>query len=140
MIEIRNDVDIEDFFKEEKGLLEQHWEQVAGNKSVIKLAPDKDKYKALQAAGILKLIAAYEEDLMVGYIALLISPNLHYMNDVFAYVDVIFVKESHRNSRVGLRLIDTAERYCRDTNVSLLSYHTKPLHNAIEKILVRKRN
>ena len=126
------------FFEREEGILSEHWEQLAGNKDKIKLKPDVNKYQMLQEVGMLFNIIAYKEEELIGYSIILISPNLHYMDDKFAMVDVIFVKANSRVSRAGIDLINKTEEVCRKEGVSMLSFHTKPSHSTIEKILYRK--
>jgi len=132
------DVPVEDFFEKSQDALQKHWEELAGNKDKIKLTPDIPKYKQLQQMGILHNIVAYTEDgELIGYSVIFVQPHLHYMNDIFAYVDVIFLKEEYRNSRIGLVLIKETETLSKTLGVSVLSYHTKPYKPAIEKILVK---
>jgi len=75
---------------------------------------------------------------IVGYSVLLISPHLHYAETVFAMVDVIFLCESHRKTRAGLFLINKTEEFAKEAGAHVLTYHTKPNHNTIEKILYYK--
>jgi GNAT superfamily N-acetyltransferase len=126
------------FFKEGAGLLIEHWQTLANNPNEILLNPDIERYQSLQDAGILHNIVAYEEDNMVGYVVLLIMPHLHYKDDKFAMVDVLFTSPSARNSKLGITLINRTEELCKAEKVSVLTYHTKPAHNTIDKILFRK--
>lgn len=129
------DVPVIEFFDVENGLLTKHWEEIAGNKDKIKLCPDVSKYISLQEAGVLKNVCAYKDTILVGYSVLFVQPHLHYANDVYAYVDVIYVDPEYRNTSVGIRLIKETEEYARSMNVSVLTYHTKPQHAIIEKVL-----
>lgn len=134
---LKTDIPVEEFFKYQEGILDEHWDEVAGNKNAIKLSPDIQKYKALQELGILKNFVLFEGEEMIGYSVILSQPHLHYKDDIFAFVDVIFVKKEYRNSRAGLFLINQIEEWAKE-NVSLLTYHTKPKHPTIERILEKK--
>jgi GNAT superfamily N-acetyltransferase len=134
---LKTNIPVKEFFELQEGILDEHWEEVAGNKQAIKLAPDVDKYQLLQDIGILKNFVLFNEEEMVGYAVIVAQPHLHYKDDVFAFVDVIFVKEKYRNSRAGLLLINTLEDWAKE-NASILTYHTKPKHPTIEKILEKK--
>ena len=134
---LKTDIPTEEFFLYQEGILEEHWEEVAGNKHAIKLSPDVAKYKLLQDAGILKNFVLFNDAEMVGYAVVLAQPHLHYKEDVFAFVDVIFVKQKYRNSRAGLQLINALEDWA-EGNASVLTFHTKPSHPTIEKILEKK--
>lgn len=132
------DQKVEEFFKHCNEAIVEHWLEIAANKEKILLNPDEDRYKKLEEAGILKSIVVYDGDELVGYSVLLVQPHLHYKDDLFAFVDLIFVKNAYRSSKVGLMLINETEKYAKELGVSMLTYHTKPTHATIEKILYRK--
>lgn len=134
---LKTDVPVEEFFTTEEGILEEHWEEVAGNKHAIKLDPDIKKYKLLQELGIIKNFVLYNDDEMMGYAVLIVQPHLHYQQDVFGHVDVIFVKKKYRNTRAGLLLINAVDSFAED-NVAVITYHTKPTHPTIEKIIEKR--
>lgn len=118
--------------------LESHWNELANNKDRIKLNPDVDKYQTLMDMGYLHNIAVECEGEIIAYSVVIAQPHLHYSNNVFAMVDVIYVAESHRNSRVGIELINKTEVMAMGLGADVLTYHTKPNHPAIEKILYKK--
>ena len=132
------DVPVVEFLEKSQEALVAHWDQVADNKEKVKLAPNVEQYILLQEAGVLKNIALLDGDKIVGYSVILVQPHLHYRHDLFAFVDVIYVDKEHRNSRAGVKLINATEELCRELGVSVLTYHTKPNHPAIEKLLYRK--
>lgn len=133
-----HNIPVESFFEDASGLLIQHWKVLANNSEEILLNPDVERYKLMQDMGVLHNVVAYEESNIVGYAVVFIMPHLHYKDDKFAMVDVLFTDPSARNSRLGITLINKVEEMCREQKVSVLTYHTKPSHNTIEKILSRK--
>jgi len=134
----KQDIPMTVFFQEENGLLEKHWKELANHPDKILLKPDTDRYQKLQDVGMLSNIIAYEDEMMVGYAIIFLVPHMHYSDDIFAMVDVIFMDPEARNSRGGLVLINHVERICKEKKASVLTYHTKPAHATIEKILYRK--
>lgn len=138
MITYEYDVPVEEFFKKEGGILSEHWKEIATNKEKIVLNPDVDKYKLLQEVGVLSNIVAYKDGEMAGYSVIFSQPHIHYMDDVYSYVDVIYVSNKFRNSRIGISLINETEKAAKQKGASVVMYHTKPEHNAIEKILMKK--
>ena len=134
----KTNVPVSDFFMEEGGILSDHWKALSSNPDKIILKPNIQKYKELQDSGVLFNIVAYEDNIMVGYVVMFIMPHIHYTDDKFAMVDVIYADPLYRNSKIGITLINKAEELCRSEKVSVLTYHTKPSHNTIEKILYRK--
>lgn len=139
MYKFVEDLPVETFFNEDMGLTHLHWEEIANNKEKINLSPDVLKYVELENSGVLKNICVFSDSgELVGYIVALVTPHLHYMEDLFGYIDVIYVHPKHRNSSVGLRLIDQMETKLRSMGVSVVTYHVKPAHPAISRILERK--
>lgn len=138
MIRYEEDISIETILIKGYPLLEAHWEELANNKDKIFLKPDVEKYINLQKAGIINNICVWDDKKIIGYSVVLSTPNLHYSDDVFAYVDVIYVDKNYRNSKIGIELISRTEDLIRRKGCSVLTYHTKPAHPTIEKVLERK--
>jgi GNAT superfamily N-acetyltransferase len=120
------DVDAYEFLDEASDLLYEHWEELALNKEKIPLKTDRNKYKQLQDTGILKNIVVYNEDKIVGYSVILNQPHLHYCENSYAYVDVIYVSKEHRNGSVGARLLVATEQLAKDLGASVVLHHAKP--------------
>lgn len=120
-----------------KHLLAEHWDEVALNKSVMVLAPDEQRYLALEATGMFFALAAWDNDQLVGYSGNLISRHLHYSDLRYANNDVLFVAKAHRNSPLGLRLIRETEREAARRGARLVLWHSKqntPLANILPKL------
>lgn len=129
---------IETIVTSAKDLLEDHWKELANNKEIISLAPDIAKYKMMQENGLLSNVVIYKEDKIIGYVILLNMPHMHYVNDIFSYVDVLYLDKAYRNSRLGLQLVDKAEELAKEAGATILLHHTKPHHVALERILKHK--
>jgi GNAT superfamily N-acetyltransferase len=118
-----------------KPLIETHWEMVALNQGTIKLNPDWEHYAKLDAAGILRIFTARDNDELVGYCVLVVSRSMHYKDHIFANNDVTFVLPDHRAGAPGYHLIKYAEDYCKDNEISLMNINTK-VHVPFDKLLV----
>jgi len=118
-----------------KPLLKEHWELVALNQGKIKLNPNWKEYARLDAAGILRVFTARENDELVGYCVLIVSRSIHYQDHIFANNDVTFVLPDHRAGATGYQLIKYAEDYCRDNDISLININTK-VHIPFDQLLV----
>jgi GNAT superfamily N-acetyltransferase len=125
------------FFMDENSIIDCHWDEVANYKNAIELDPDIEKYVALENAGVLKNVCVYDEDRLIGYSVLFIQPHLHYCKDLFAYVDVIYLHPDYRGSTLGVKLVKKTEQLARECGASVVTFHTKPLHPAIDKVLVK---
>lgn len=119
------------------GLLDEHWQESAKNKHIMKLAPDKAKYAKMEAEGLLVSLFAMSGEIIVGYSINIVCPSLHYSELIMAHNDVIYVHPVYRPSSLGLRLIKATEHECSKAGAKLMLMHAKentPLH----KILPRR--
>lgn len=138
-IEYRYNIPIEQFFKDGKELLEKHWDEIANYKDQINLNPDIEKYNILQEMGFVKTVSVYVDNVMVGYSGIVLSPLLHYKEDVDAFVDVIYVSPDFRNSVIGSQLINKTEELAKENGASVITHHVKPDHPALAILLKRKK-
>lgn len=106
-------------------LQQEHWEEIARNKHLMVLAPDVNKYRAIEQAGKLFAVLAYDGDEMVGYSVNILDNNLHYRDLVQAQNDVLFVKQSHRAGRLFMRLREATLRMAAARGARLMLWHAK---------------
>lgn len=135
MYKIAYNVDTDKFLDDAADVLIEHWEELALNKEHVKLAPDRKKYKQLQELGIINNIVIYDGDKVVGYSVLIVQPNLHYSENVFAHVDIIYVSKQYRHSSIGARLLLTTEQAAKNLGASVITHHAKPYAPMIIKPL-----
>jgi GNAT superfamily N-acetyltransferase len=91
---------------------------VAALKSAFKLNPDWKRYDQLNREGKFGFVAAYTgppvAEEMVGYLAFIIEPHMHYKDTTIAVGDVHYVLPEWRRRGVGFRLIQKAERVAKE--------------------------
>lgn len=126
MYKFELDVDMEVFLTDAKDVLYEHWKELALNQDKVKLNPDANKYKQLQALKLLRNIVVYKDKEVVAYSVILVQPHLHYSSNVYATVDVIYVKQEHRSSSVGARLLVATEQVAKDSGATIITHHAKP--------------
>lgn len=118
-------------------LLAAHWDEVAKNKQVMVLKPDRERYEQLEKMGGLLCLAAIDPDGdIVGYSVCFIGPHIHYADLIVANNDVLFLREDLRPSSVGLRLIRETEKAARAKGARLMLWHAKE-NTALAKIMPR---
>lgn len=120
--------------KDIKPLIQDHWEEIALNKSAIKLNPDWDAYHNLEDNGILKVFTARFDGELIGYFVVLIRNHIHYKDHVFAANDVLFLKQEYRKGLTGAKLMKFAEKCLKEDGVSVLVVNTKR-HKPFDKLL-----
>lgn len=121
----------------EDGLFGEHWQEVAGFKKLMILAPDEECYRAAEAAGQLIVLAAFEGSTVVGYSVSIIKAHLHYRDLTVAVNDVLFLTPAMRSRGNGDALIAATEQHARERGAKLLFWHAK-LNTALDIMLPRK--
>lgn len=111
--------------KDIKPLIEDHWEEIALNKSTIKLNPDWEAYHNLEDNGVLKIFTARSEGTLIGYFVVLLRNHIHYKDHIFAANDVLFLKQEYRKGLTGAKLMKFAEKCLKEDGVSVLVVNTK---------------
>jgi len=117
-----------------EGLLSQHWEEIAMYKDKVKLATDWDTYLKMDEDDTFICLAARDEGKLIGYYASFLMPNLHYMNDLFAVNDVLFLHPDYRKGKNAVGLIKYAESFFKDMGASVITIHMK-VSNPFDRLL-----
>lgn len=97
--------------EEVKGLLEDHWQEIALDKDAIKLEPDWDNYRWLAERGMLHIVTARDDGWLVGYHVSVVRPHMHYRSSLTCYADIMYLKPEYRLGMTGYKLI----RFFRDS-------------------------
>ena len=84
-------------------LFEEHYEEIARNKQVMKLKPNWPMYEAVDQGGFLFIYLAMQDDVCIGYSMNIIMHHFHYADLRVAQNDVLVVKKEFRGGRLGLR-------------------------------------
>jgi GNAT superfamily N-acetyltransferase len=106
-------------------LLKMHYNEIAKNKSVMVLDPDRARYQSIERAGKILCLASFDRDKIVGYSVNIIDTHIHYAELVCCVNDVLFVDPVYRNSRCGLMLIKHTESVAKDRGAKLMLWHAK---------------
>jgi GNAT superfamily N-acetyltransferase len=117
-------------------LLIDHWENIALNKDTIALDPLWDTYRKLEETGNLKIITARQEKKLVGYAAYVISPSLHYSDQIIADADVFWLDPDYRKGMAGMRLFKHAEKVLKSYGVTRVMNKVK-IHFDVGKVFER---
>ena len=115
-------------------LFEEHYEEIARNKQVMKLKPNYQLYEALNSTGWLFIYVAMRDDVCIGYSMNIMMHHLHYADLRIAQNDILFVKKEFRGGRLGLRLLKATEDHARSEGCKLMLWHAKE-NTALAKLL-----
>ena len=115
-------------------LFEEHYEEIARNKQIMKLKPNYKLYEALNSTGWLFIYVAMQGDVCIGYSMNIMMHHLHYADLRIAQNDILFVKKELRGGRLGLRLLKATEDYAKSEGCKLMLWHAKE-NTALAKLL-----
>ena len=108
-------------------LLKKHWQEVALHQDIIALDPDYDRYRAIETAGKLVVIAARDGQILIGYSVFVLHNHIHYIDCFMATNDVLFLdKEYRKGTTAGIRLLRESEAILKGLGVHRVMWHIKP--------------
>ena len=119
-----------------KPLLEDHWEEIALNKEVIKLNPNYDMYEKLCKCGVMRIVTARDDGKLIGYCICIIAYNLHYKDSLTATNDIFFISKDYRKGSTGVKLFIKNEEILKRYGVQRLIMNTK-VHQDVGAIFER---
>jgi hypothetical protein len=99
-----------DMLEEAKPLYQRHWEELGLDRDAVLLAPDWQRYAALEAAGALSIVTVRCRGKLVGYSFMVVLPGMHYATTLEAVMDMFWIAPEHRGRMGGLRLFRAVER------------------------------
>ena len=114
-------------------MLSDQRDELATNKDLMVLKPDFNRYRIIEAAGVLLSIAAVVNGVLVGYSINMVAPNMHYGDLVVCQNDVLYVKPEFRGG-VGGPLMKMTEILAKDRGARMMVWHAKP-DTALEGVL-----
>lgn len=117
-------------------LFEEHYEEIARNKEIMKLKPNWPMYYSLEEIGALFLHVATQGDEFIGYSINIVQHHLHYADLNYCQNDVLFIKKEFRGGRIGLRLMKATENHAKSLGCKLMLWHCKP-NTPLNEILPR---
>lgn len=79
-----------------------------GNSGIGRPEMQVDTYRALEAAGVLRIAAAYHDGVLAGFLFYLLTVLPHY-GRLVAVSESVFVAAAHRDTGAGLALLKAAE-------------------------------
>lgn len=117
-------------------LLFEHWHEVAKNKALMVLAPDWERYKAIEDAGKLFTLYAFDGPELIGYSCNIIDNHMHYKGLTIASNDVLFIHPAARGT-TGLKLMAATEARAKKLGAQLMLWHAKQ-DSSLAKVLDHK--
>lgn len=115
----------EDVKAEAAPLWPLHWDEVGQNKIKMQLDPDIAKLDFLNSRGMLHIVIARDNGVLVGYHASIVDTLIHYKNVLAAKGDLYWLHPDHRKGSVGIKLLKEVERTLKLRGVQVIYDITK---------------
>ena len=106
-------------------LFEEHYQEIARNKQIMKLKPNWPMYETVDRNGCLFIYLAMQGDVCIGYSMNIMMNHLHYADLKYCQNDVLFIKKEFRGGRIGLRLMKTTEEHAKSLGCKVMLWHAK---------------
>ena len=120
-------------------LMVPHWHEVAKHKDRMVLAPDWDKYAALEGQAKLFVVYVLDDDYnLLGYSFNFLDTHIHYKDLLVASNDALYVSPEARNSMAGMRLICATKARASELGAALMLWHAKQ-GSQLDKLFIAKR-
>lgn len=111
---------------EVQALLEQHWLEVAHDKTTRVLDPDWAQFETMEAAGALYILTVRSAGDLVGYACAFTRPHLHSRATLTAYVDALYLAPGARKGSAGARFLKFIDTALAALGVDYIYWHIKP--------------
>ena len=99
-----------DVIEEAQPLLVRHWEETGRDKDIIPLSPNYARYAEAESKGMLCVLTARNEGILVGYFCFIVCLHLHHSTILWAVSDTMWVDPAHRSLALWNELNDASER------------------------------
>lgn len=136
MVEFRIEEWNDDFIESLKPLLEEHYQEIALHKDVVKLDPDWERYGLLAKNKTAVFIGARDNGKLIGYSVFFLVTHIHYKQLKMASNDVLYLDPEYRKGMTGIKLIKASEEILKKLDVQKILWHIK-FAKDFRKILYR---
>ena len=108
-------------------LLHEHWAEIEHFKD-IPLDVDWAAYRAIEAAGKLRIYSARRDGRLIGYTAYFVGHPPRYRNSLQAAHDVLFIERPERRAKIGHGLIRYSEQLLAQEGVQVIYQSSNVAH------------
>jgi GNAT superfamily N-acetyltransferase len=110
-------------------LWEEHYKEFEPiHENKLSFEPDVDNYRALAAGGMLEVVTARKDGIMIGYCLAVVRRHMHY-RELCAFEDAYFVTADERGKWTGAKLIKHMMMVCRKRGAIKMYWMTKMFNN-----------
>jgi GNAT superfamily N-acetyltransferase len=99
--------------------------ELESRQHIMELDPDMESYEAIEDAGSLLALFAYDEGEIVGYSISFLLPHMHSRGVLVCQNDALYVDPDRRNESFGRRLIQETERIAHERGAKLVTWNAR---------------
>lgn len=114
----------EDCISEVSAYYPSHYDELASNKE-IPLDPSYDSYDVMAKAGLLHVVVARKDGVLVGYHISIVMRHLHYRKSLTAMTDIYYLRKDCRKGMNGVNLFKFMESSLKAIGVERIYMMTK---------------
>jgi len=108
-------------------LFAEHWDELASHKSILPLRPNVDHYRTLESTGMLLILTAWADEVMVGYSVNFMTPTPHFGGLLVVSNDLLFLSKPYRKGTgLGRALLKATEAHGLRRGGKLMMWLAKP--------------
>lgn len=108
-------------------LIRQDWLENGIDHDKVPLEPDLKRYLDLDLVGILQIVTARDDDLLVGYVFAYVHPHIDHCRIGWAMLTWYWLFPEYRRQGIGDAMINTMEQFLRAADVRVVEV-SKKLH------------
>lgn len=127
---------IDDVEDEIIALGELHMAEVHHQHDLLPVDFDLNLYRKAEGLGLLKIFTARDDGELIGYVVVVITPDIHSKGNFLASDDGFFVKREYRKHGNGIRLLQFAEACLKEDGFATF-YVSSTMMNPIDDLLLR---
>jgi L-amino acid N-acyltransferase YncA len=117
-----------DLIEEVKPYIDDQYEELSNVKGVIKLDLDLEQFKLLEDSGVLKVVTARKDGVLIGYIVWLLFPHLHFKGVLHAIADLYHITKSERGKGTGREMFEYGINFCKESGAKRILMGEKTHH------------
>lgn len=102
-------------------LIQNHFDEVYPARDSFDCNMDWDMYEKLEQIGLLKIFTARIEKELIGYLWVILSPNIHSKGSMLACDDGLYVDKSYRGKSVAKDLIRLTEKCLKEDGLKVFN-------------------
>jgi hypothetical protein len=114
-----------EFWWEAEPLAREHWKEVGTHNDILDFDPDHERYVALENIGMLHILTARDEGVLVGYFFVGILRHPHDRKCLIGTDMLVYCRPQYRRELLGPLMYDAAEKKLEELGAHIVMFRKK---------------